>query len=101
MNAIEVYERFKSCELMISFNKSGLCVGCSTMKRHRSILAKYVVVSGQGKERNVALPSHFYPSSFTVVAFGNFDDPDKNTLSGNASAHDAAVTSNSWRVPHG
>ena len=40
----------------------------------------------------MALPSHFPPSSFTVAAFGNFDHPDKNTLLGNASAHDIGVT---------
>ena len=92
MNATEIYERCKSRELITSFNKNGLCVGYNAMKSHSSDLTKYAVVSGQGKERNVALPSHFSPSSFTVAAFDNFDHPDKNTLSGNASAHDTAVT---------
>ena len=62
------------------------------MKRHRSDLAKYPVVFGQGKDRAVALQSHFPPLSFTLVVFDNFDHPYKNILSGNASAHDTAVT---------
>ena len=61
------------------------------MKKHRSDLAKYAVVAGQGKEKNVTLPSNFSLSSFTVAAFENFDRLDKNTLSGNASVHDTGV----------
>ena len=61
------------------------------MKKHRSDLAKYAVVAGQGKEKNVTLPSNFSPSSFTVAAFENFDRLDKNTLSGNASVHNTGV----------
>ena len=62
------------------------------MKKHSSDFAKYAVVSGQGKERHVALSSHFPPSSFTVAAFDNFNHANKNTLLGNANAHDIAVT---------
>ena len=47
-------------------------------------------MSSQEKEKNVALPNHFYPSNVTV-SFGNFEDPDKNTLSGNVSARQTAV----------
>ena len=96
INAAEVYEKCKSRNLITSFNKSGLCVGYDTMKWHRGDLAKYAVTSGQGKEKIMALPSQFSPSSFTVTVFDNFDHPDwliiKNALSGNASAHDTAVT---------
>lgn len=35
---------------------------------------------------------HFPSSSFTVAAFDNFGQLDKITLSGNATAHDTAVT---------
>ena len=92
MNAAEVYGKCKSLELATSFNKSGLYDCYKTMKRSRSDLAKYAVASGQRKERNVTLPSHFPPSSFNVAAFDNFDHPDKNILSGNAIVHDTAVT---------
>ena len=92
MSTTEIYETCKSRELITSFNKSGLYAGYNTMKRHRTDLAKYAVVSGQEKERNVTLPSHFSPSRFTIAALDNFDHPDKNTLSGNASAHDTAIT---------
>ena len=92
MNAVEVYEKCKTLELVISFNESGICLCYSTMKSHCSGLAKYEVVSAQEKERNVALSSHFSPSIFTVADFDNFDHPDKNTLEGKASAHDTAVT---------
>ena len=56
---------------------------------------------GQGQKRNVALPSHCLPLSFTLVTFDSFDHQDKNILSGNASAHDTAVTNlcrDSWRI---
>ena len=47
---------------------------------------------GQGQKRNVALPSHCLPLSFTLVTFDSVDHQDKNIVSGNASAHDTAVT---------
>ena len=47
-------------------------------------------MSSQEKEKNVALPNHFYSSNVTV-SFGNFEDPDKNTLSGNVIARQTAV----------
>ena len=59
MNTAEVYETCSSRELTTPFDKNGLCGCYITMKRHCSDLAKYAVVSGQGKERNVALSSHF------------------------------------------
>ena len=59
MNAAEVYEKCRRRELTTSFDKNGLCDCYITMTRHCSDLAKYAVVSGQGKERNVALSSHF------------------------------------------
>ena len=86
MNAAEIYEKCKSRELITCFDKSGLCVGYNVMKKHHSDLAKD---AGQGKERNVALPSHFSPSSFTAAVFDKFEHLDKS--SGNASAHDTAV----------
>ena len=95
MKAAEVYKKCKNhniCELTTVFLKNGLCDCYITMKRHRSDLAKYAVVSGQGKERNVALSSYFPPSSFTVVGFDNFGYVDKNILLGNASAYYIAVT---------
>ena len=49
MNAVEVYEKCKTRELVISFNESGICVCYSTMKSHCSGLAKYEVVSAQEK----------------------------------------------------
>lgn len=59
INAAELHEKYKSHELLTSFNKSGLCVGQNTMKTHCADVAKYAVVSGQGKERNMTLKSHF------------------------------------------
>ena len=49
MSSTEDYQKCKSRELITYFNKSGLCTGYNTMKRHLSGLAKYAVVSGQGK----------------------------------------------------
>ena len=45
MNAVEVYEKCKTLELVISFNESGICLCYSTMKSNCSGLAKYEVVS--------------------------------------------------------
>ena len=95
MKAVEVYKKGKNhniCELATVSLKNGLCECYITMKRHCSDLAKYAVVSGQGKERNAALSSYFPPSSFTVARYDNFGYVDKNTLLGNASAHYIAVT---------
>ena len=43
------------------------------------------------EKKNVALLSHFPPSSFTVAAFNNFYHLYKNTLTENGSAIAAAV----------
>ena len=65
MKVAKVYEKSKSCELTASFNKSD-CY--NTMKRYRSDLAKYAVVSGQRKEKcgpsESFSPIEFYCSSF-------------------------------------
>ena len=41
MNAVEIYERCKSKELITSFNRSGLCISYKSMKRHREDLEKH------------------------------------------------------------
>lgn len=50
------------------------------MKTMRSVRAKDTIL--KSKDNNARLPSHFSTSSFTIVAFGNFDKTDRNSLSG-------------------
>ena len=88
-NVADIYEKHNTRELITSFNRSSLCDGYKTMKRHSSDLAKHAVVHDQRKEWNITLSSHFSPSSFTVAAF---DHSDKYTLSANAGVLDTAVT---------
>ena len=78
MNAVEIYERCKSRELITSFNRSGLCISYASMKKHRNDLAKLAMISSS--ESGLPLPSHFSPSVFTISAFDNIDHADKNTL---------------------
>ena len=56
MNSVEIYERCKSKELITSFNRSGLCISYTSMKNHRSDLAKFAVA--QSSENGLPLPSH-------------------------------------------
>ena len=92
MNACEIYERCKSKELITSFNRSGLCTSYKSMKRHRANLTKYCIKECESNDRKVPLPSHFDRTSFTLLAFDNFDHTDRTTLSGQYSAHDTAIT---------
>ena len=90
MNSVEIYERCKSKELITSFNRSGLCISYTSMKNHRSDLAKFAVA--QSSENGLPLPSHFSSNMFTISALDNFDHSDKNTLSGKSSSHDTVIT---------
>ena len=90
MNAVEIYEKCKSRELITSFNKSGLCISYGSMKKHRNELAKFSV--SQSSESGVPLSGHFSPNMFTIAAFDNFDHSDRNTLSGKSSTHDTVTT---------
>ena len=76
MNSVEIYERCKSKELITSFNISGLCISYTSMKNHRSDLAKFAVA--QSSENGLPLPSHFSSNMFTISAFDNFDHSGKN-----------------------
>ena len=69
MNAAEVYGKCKSRELIISFNKSGLCVGYNTMKTYCSDIAKYAVVSGQEKKKKCGTSESFSPIDFYSSSF--------------------------------
>ena len=89
MNAVEIYEKCKSRELITSFNKSGICISYGSMKKHRNDLAKLAIY--QSLNFGVPLPSHFSPDMFTIAAFDNFDHSDKNTLSGKSSTHNTVM----------
>ena len=90
MNAVEIYEKCKSRELITSFNKSGLCISYESMKKHRNELAKFSV--SQSSESSVPLSGHFSPNMFTIAAFDNIAHSDRNTLSGKSSTHDTVIT---------
>ena len=90
MNALAIYGRCKSRELITSFNKQSCPVSYKTMKQHRADLAKYTIV--KSSETGVPIPSHFSPSVFTIAAFDNFDYSDRSSLSGTKHTHDTAIT---------
>ena len=90
MNAVEINERSKSRELIISFNRKGLWISYASMKRHCNNLAKFAIANSS--EFGLSIPSHFSPSAFTISAFDNFDYVDKNTLSGKSRSHDTVIT---------
>ena len=60
------------------------------MKILESDIARYTIL--KSKDDNVPLPSRFSVSSFTIGAFDNFDNTDRNSLSGTKHAHDIAIT---------
>ena len=60
------------------------------MKTMRSDIAKYTIL--KSKNDNVPLPSHFSATSFTTAPFDNFDNTDRNSLSGTKHTHDTAIT---------
>ena len=86
MNALAIYERCKSRELITSFNKQSCSISYNTMKRHRADLAKYAVL--KASQTGVPIPSHFSSSAFTMAAFGNFEHNDRSSLSGTKHTHD-------------
>ena len=45
-----------------------------------------------GAVDNVPLPCQFNTSSFTIAAFENFDNNDRNSLPGTKHAHNTAIT---------
>ena len=44
------------------------------------------------RKKNESLPSHYGTSSFTIAAFDNLDNTDRNNLSRTKHAHDTAIT---------
>ena len=89
LNAHAIYEHC-SRELITAFNRQGCSVSYKTMKSMRADIAKYTIL--KSKDVHVPLPSHFSKPSFTIAAFGNFDNTDRNSLSGTKHSHDTAVT---------
>ena len=88
LNAYAIYEHCRSRELITAFNRQGCSVIYKTMKSMRADIAKYTIL----KSKDVHVPSHFTKSSFTIAAFDNFDNTDRNSLSGTKHSHDTAIT---------
>ena len=60
------------------------------MKELKNDLAKYTVL--HSSECHVPLLSHFERDCFTLAAMDNFDNADKNSISGRMHEHDTAIT---------
>ena len=90
LNAYAIYEHCRSHKLITAFNRQCCSVSYKTMKILESDIAKYTIL--KSKDDNVPLPSRFSASSFTIGAFDNFDNTDRNSLSGTKHAHDIAIT---------
>ena len=86
MDAIKVYEKQKSHEVIVSFNRSGLCVSYRTMKKHLEDLAELAI--SKSEQHVVPLPINVSKVSFTLTAFDNFGHNDKSTKFGTLSTHD-------------
>ena len=84
-NAHAIYEKCRSRELITAFNKQSACISYKSMKLQRTSLANYTIL--KRLEVGMPLPSHFDKGSFTVRALDNFDNADKNSLSGMEHAH--------------
>ena len=90
LNVYAVYEHCRSRELITAFNRQGCSVSYKTMKTMRADIAKHTILKSQ--DHHVPLPSNFSKSSFTIAAFDNFDNTDRNSLSGTKHSHDTAIT---------
>ena len=64
MNAVEIYERCKSRELITSFNRNGLCISYASMKRHCQVCYLSLICHFQVTSREAHLPS---PHSVTLI----------------------------------
>ena len=89
LNAHAVYEHCRSRELITAFNRQGCSVSYKIMKPMSADIAKYTIL--KSKDDQVPLRSHFSKSSFTIAAFDNFDNADRNSLSGTKHSHNAAI----------
>ena len=90
MNAYAIYEKCRSRELITAFDKQGTCISYKSIKTQRSNLAKFTVY--ENLSMDVPLPSFFETQNFTLAAMDNFDNADKNSLSGMKHAHDTVLT---------
>ena len=89
MNAQILYEKGKSRELIVAFDKQCMCISYKSIKSQRPNLAKLTVL--QSLPVAVPLPSHFDTQSFTIVALDSFESADRNRLLGMKHAHDTVV----------
>ena len=89
MNANAIYEKCKNRELITSFNRVGVSVSYKDIRQHRSNLAKLAILKSNAN--SIPMLNHFVGSEFTLAAVDNFDQSDKNNLSGMQSTHDTAM----------
>ena len=79
LNGLAIFEHYPSPELVAAFNRQCCSVSFKTIKIMRSDIAKYIIL--KSKDDNVPLPNQFN-ALFTIAAFENFGNRDRNTLSG-------------------
>ena len=95
LKAHAVYEHCRSRALITAFNRQGCSVSYKTMKTVRADIAIL-----KSKDDYVPLPSHFSKSSFTIAAFDNFVNTDRNSFSGTKHSHDTAITVFQEKLPN-
>ena len=89
MAAHNIYDKFKSRELITSLNRIGVCISYNEIQRERKSLAHYTFK--QGEDWGVPISSHFVKENFTIAALDNFDHTDRSSTSGMLSNHDTVT----------
>ena len=89
MAAHNIYDKFKSRELITSLNRIGVCIGYNEIQRERKSLAHYTFK--EGEDWGVPISSHFVKENFTIAALYNFDHTDRSSTSGMLSNHDTVT----------
>ena len=75
MNANAIYEKYKSRQLITSFNQVGISVSYKGIRQHRSNLAKLAIL--KSNENSIPMLNHFVRREFTLAVGDNFDHSDK------------------------
>ena len=60
MNSSAIYEKYKSRELLTSFNRLGLCTSYKEAKLHKNNLAKFAI--SRSSDTGIPLSTHFSKS---------------------------------------
>ena len=84
-----IYDKFRSKELITSFNHLGWSGSYSEVMRDRRNLGAHTISETQ--EGDIPWPSHFNDEDFASGGFDNFDHSDKSSMISPKDSHDTAI----------